>query len=415
MNKIKIIACTTLLCMGMAVSNVAFGAESSEMNSTSAFTLEDVQKLVVHNNPNLKKLQISLDNLDLSKNLINDQKSDLNSANYSREYILNKMASLEEAINAGDADAKATYEALSNQLASMPSTDTVSTQKDSLNDSLTDVVNNAEDLAYQQKVLKPDLEMTASALYTKILETENTIELLEKNLELAIKSREITQIQIENGLATEHDYLNANITVTQLSNQLTQAKTGLTTLKRTLNDLMGRDMNAPLKLAEFTVDQTIYTSPLVNASVVEDTTNQSYTLYQLERELKELKQDRKDADTASERREITNKIELKQLEIDSAKVSVDKTLKAKADNISTTANTLRAAQNSYSKATQDLEYAKLKYDLGMISQIEYLQQEAATLESKNTLTSAEYAYYYARLEFDYYKNGIPLDNYSSIS
>ena len=413
MNKMKAIACTTLLCVGMNISSIAFASEVSTANPV--FTLEDVQKLVVNHNPNLKNIQLSLDNLSLSKSKVNDQKSDLNSSNYSREYILNKMASLEEAVSAGDADAKAMYEALSAQLSAMPTTDSVATQKDSLNDSLTSIVNSEEDAEYQQKVLKPDLEMTASALYTNILETENGIELLEKNLELAIKSREVTRIQINNGLATENDYLNANITVNQLSEKLTQAKSSLTTLKRTLNDLMGRDMNASLELADFTVDQTIYSSPTVNQAIVDDTTTNSYDIYKLERELKELEQDRKDADTASERRELTNKMELKQLEIDSAKTSVDKTLKSKSDKVTSTANALRTAQESYTKAEQDLEYAKMRYDLGMVSQIVYLQQEATTLESKNALTSATYNYYYARLELDYYKNGVPLDTYSSYS
>ena len=407
MKKTKVLACGLLMSFCLTIGAPAYAADTTAENASATFNMQQVQDLVIKKNSSNKTLQLSIDALKIKRASINDTKDLANGQSGNAAYFREQMSKAEASGNNANYQYWAELYEAAVSAAGNIDTDELKYSLDSIDDSLDDTKKSASDL-------KVDLALTASVMYTSILEQQQNIDTLQANLDLLLKQREIAQLRIDNGMATSSDYEDANINTTTLASNLTQAKIALTDTKRTLNDMMGRDLNAPIELAPFEVDETIYPAPIVNSETVSQATEDSYTIYQLKREIDNLKVKAKETDDSTTKKDYANQIAQKELELSQSKTNVDTTLKAKADAITNKGNVYRTAMAAYNKAVTDADYAKMKLDLGMISQLEYQQQEATLLEKKAAQTTAAYNYYFARLEYDYYKNGVSLTNYNQV-
>ena len=266
-----------------------------------------------------------------------------------------------------------------------------------------------------QSDLKADLELSATKMYTSILTTQKQADLVEQQLELMIKNRQIAQLRIDNGMAVEGDYQDANISTTETAATLTQLKAGLSDLKRSLNDMMGRDLDAPFNLAPYEVSSNVLPAPDITTSSISKATENNYDLYTAKRKLQNLWDDYYDADNSTTKDMLYTQIQQQKLVVSKAETSIDTTLKAKADAITNAGKNFQNAQASYEKAQKDMEYAQMKYDLGMISQLELEQQKLDLLQKEYNQLNASYTYYFSRLVYEYYFNGINLTYYNQLA
>lgn len=417
MKKVKGVACGLVLMMSIGVAMPVMAADTattaaSKTNDGEAavptLNLTDVQKLVVSNNISNKDMQLSINLLKQQQSSVDDQRDGLTANNL--EYYRQKMV---EAETKGDtAEYAKWYAAYQTELGSTTVSDSTKKQLDSKYDSYTDSI---KDTKKSQSDLKTDLELSAAKMYTTILTTQKQVDLVEQQLELMLKNRQIAQLRIDNGMAVEGDYQDANISTTETAATLTQLKAGLSDLKRSLNDMMGRELDAPFNLAPYDVSSNVLPAPDITTSSISKATENNYDLYTAKRTLQNLWDEYYDAEDSTTKDILYTQIQQQKLAVSKAETSIDTTLKAKADAITNNGKSFQNAQASYEKAQKDMEYAQMKYDMGMISQLELEQQNLDLLQKEYNQLSASYKYYFSRLVYEYYFNGINLTYYSQLA
>ena len=192
MKKAKSFLAFCLIGLLMLGSVSAYAAESVQAQSAPipSFSLDEVKTLVQKNSANRDSYELQESIIQINQKKSADSLSDLQ-ANSS--YWLSKMREAEEA---GD---RASYNLYYNYYSNLneaydSNAPAVEKALDQLDDSL-------DDLRRQIKDLPTDLDMTSTLLYTKLLELNDTKDLMNQNLNLLLANRKIVVLQQKLGMA----------------------------------------------------------------------------------------------------------------------------------------------------------------------------------------------------------------------
>ena len=441
MNKTKQIASALVLTMSMTMTMAvpALAADttgaSTNTNATivgqvkpNTFSLKDLQTLAVQKNTSVQTVNVSLKLAEngrmMAGNALRDVENSLQAAantSVDTSGIMQQMQELQQQIAATtDPTMKAVLEMQLAQLQS--SAEAASSSMSSSYESLISARQSAESQVKSAENSEKDLENTKDELAIQMRyamaslviseqQLEKQIELLEKSCALAAKSQEIAKLQEQLGLSTQLDTTASNINAAETTAQLNQAKDSLTTLKRQINVMAGRPANAELNIAPVEVPTTITKAPTYNNDLVKAVTNKNYSLKTLQRDINnyhDQAEDLRDSGyTGSDKYQaIDYNIELKRIEMKDTETNVSNSLKSALDKINTTGETYRNKQQSYQKAQQYYEQTKMRYDLGMISQIEMQSAELTLLQAQTEEATAAYNHYLANEAYQALTKGV---------
>jgi len=427
----------TTLIFTMLSTTVAFAsdgnatAQPNTPSRTVTYSLDDVKKLVQANASIKDNYQLQQDMLKVSMDQVSESLDSVEGETYTQQYYKDQMAEAENIV----ADPQSTLEErqeaaerfreyqsqyeISKAMAALNYGGDTAAASDSLNASYDSLASNKRDVNRMIKDLPIDLELAATYLYLNILELEDTSALLDANLALLQKNKVVVELQQSMGMATSQSMDQINLSLNQLVASKNSVNAGLDTLKRLLNNLMGNDLDMDFKLADYSLSVEKVATPIITEEVIKTTLENSLSYKQKVRAYDTAKSDLKEEKNSTDSDDttiqtLTNDATSARLEMESEEVSVRNTLSSKRNNIIATANAYTNALLAHENAQNTLNYSQLRYDLGLISALQFQNEQATALDKANALTAAINDYYFALKDYELYTNGTVTGLYDSL-
>ena len=419
---LKAVASTMVLTFGLSVVPMPAHAVStnivSETQNKNTLTISQIQDLAVIYNDNAQKLQLSMKQIDLGEQMARNER-------HSIENSINSMGGSSSAENPGllilqnrvddltkrlekdptntalQADlAYAQFElqsALATQdsmAASMQSgLDSALAGIDQINDSLDSLKNDKDDLNKAMKDLETQMRYTAASLSLSAIQLEKSIALLEDQITLADKSVQIAELQQKLGMNIVTDVEAQQANKKEAEKNLEDMKENLSTVKRNINILIGRNAGNPLEIVPMNLPVAIDPAPAYTEALIDKFVDNNYTLKTLERDKADLK-DSVDSDMGSdERQNVDYKVEAKDQEIEKQEQAIEDNLKAMLAKINSDGEAYKVSRQKYVTEKKNFEFTQKKYELGMISELQLRQAELSLKNAEMTNMQNGYQYY----------------------
>lgn len=407
-------------------------AETKDVNT---LTISQIQDLAVIYNDTAQKLQLSMKQLDLNEQMLRNQRRTVensinsmggssSSGSSSADIMASMQALVQEKHNGDFEKAKNDpyYQALlvnyqsammteQSMAASMQSSlDSALDGIDKLNDSLDSISNNKDDLSKGIKDLETQMRYSAGSLALSIVQLDKGIELIEDQIALLEKSVQIAELQQKLGMNIVTDVESQQTSLKDAQKNLEDQKETLSTLKRTLNILIGRNAGNPLEVVPMNLPVAIDPAPAYTEKLIQQFTDNNYTLKTLERDKADLK-DSVDSDMGSdERQEVDYKVEAKNQEIKDQKQAISDDLKALLTKINSDGEAYKVSRQKYVTEKKNFEYTQKKYELGMLSAIQLQQAELQLKQAEMTNMQNGYQFYLDWQKYYAAEKGVDVSN-----
>lgn len=406
-------------------------AETKDVNT---LTISQIQDLAVIYNDTAQKLQLRMKQLDLNEQMLRNQRrtvensiNSMGGSSGSESGIVamkQTLDSLEAAVknNPTDTALQAQYAAMkiqyesalatqSSMAASMQSSlDSALDGIDQLNNSLDSISNNKDDLSKGIKDLETQMRYTSAKIALSIVQLDKGIELIEDQISLLEKSVQIAELQQKLGMNIVTDVESQQTSLKDAQKNLEDQKETLSTLKRTLNILIGRNAGNPLEVVPMNLPVAIDPAPAYTEKLIQQFTDNNYTLKTLERDKADLK-DSVESDMGSdERQEVDYKVEAKNQEIKDQKQAISDDLKALLAKINSDGEAYKVSRQKYVTEKKNFEYTQKKYELGMISAIQLQQAELQLKQAEMTNMQNGYQFYLDWQKYYAAEKGVDVSN-----
>ncbi len=416
---LKAVASTMVLTFGLSVVPMPAHAVStnivSETQNKNTLTISQIQDLAVIYNDTAQKLQLNMKQIDLGEQMTRNERHSLeNSINsmgdsssmggsssaeiqalmaqimkdkpndYEKDpYYLALKVQLESAIMTEQSMAASVQSGLDSALAGI----------DQINDSLDDLENDKDDLNKAMKDLETQMRYTAASLSLSAIQLEKSIALLEDQITLADKSVQIAELQQKLGMNIVTDVEAQQANKKEAEKNLEDMEENLSTVKRNINILIGRNAGNPLEIVPMNLPVAIDPAPAYTEALIDKFVDNNYTLKTLERDKADLK-DSVDSDMGSdERQNVDYQVEAKNQEIKNQEQAVEDNLKAMLAKINSDGEAYKVSRQKYVTEKKNFEFTQKKYELGMISEIQLRQAELSLKTAEMTNMQNGYQYY----------------------
>ncbi len=264
---------------------------------------------------------------------------------------------------------------------------------DQINDSLDDLENDKDDLNKAMKDLETQMRYTAASLSLSAIQLEKSIALLEDQITLADKSVQIAELQQKLGMNIVTDVEAQQANKKEAEKNLEDMEENLSTVKRNINILIGRNAGNPLEIVPMNLPVAIDPAPAYTEALIDKFVDNNYTLKTLERDKADLK-DSVDSDMGSdERQNVDYQVEAKNQEIKNQEQAVEDNLKAMLAKINSDGEAYKVSRQKYVTEKKNFEFTQKKYELGMISEIQLRQAELSLKTAEMTNMQNGYQYY----------------------
>ncbi len=287
---------------------------------------------------------------------------------------------------------------------------------DEVDTTLRTLENTQDDVAKSQTDWDEEVKLVTNLLVRKTITMEHSQDLLEQKAALLQKQYAVSVKQEEIGLAVPVNTKDIQLSIEETATQLEQVTDGIQLLKRQLNDMMGRSLDAPLQIEPVPELGYVSIAPSYSADLLKQARENDYTLKTLQRDIDNYKEDAQDLKDEGKFESDTLKIydlniELSKVSIQNEEAALDNDLKKLIDAVKVSGQTyqekLDAYQNAAVKYQQNEKYA----EVGLISP---LALQAAGLEYEQSALSrqqAAYDYALAKLEYEAFLKGVDLSIY----
>jgi len=283
-----------------------------------------------------------------------------------------------------------------------------------LRDKRDEARNNTDDL----KRLKGDAEkqtrQMAALLGLEALSLEKKIATLEKAYNQYLKMTEVERIKKERGLTTKNDVNKLAVEASSYAKQLRYARANLSILKGNLNDLISREIDAPLKIKDFSIPELVTPAPPLEQAVKEALDN-SYYFFKTERDIKDKKNDLDNIEDSNKKQIKKDEIAIMELDKEAKKVEITNKVKSIHASYEEKAKKYELALINYRTMEQEYEWDKLKCAGGLISKLMLNGTEVKYLQALSEKMEAGYDYYLMKMELALAQEGIFMpDDYSNL-
>lgn len=262
-----------------------------------------------------------------------------------------------------------------------------------INDGLDSLADGKDDLNKSMKDLEKQMRYTAAALSLNAVQLDKAIELVEDQIALTERSVKISELQQKLGMNTALDVSSAQASLVEAKKNLADQQEALTTIKRSINILIGRNAGNPLEIVPMNLPVAIDPAPAYTEKLIDKFVDNNYSLEVLERDKVNLK-DSVDNDMGSdEKQDIDYQVMAKDMEIDNKKQAIEDDLKAMLAKINSDGEAYKVSRQKYVNEKKNFEFVQKKYELGMISELALKQAEMTLKSAEMTNMSNGYQYY----------------------
>lgn len=287
---------------------------------------------------------------------------------------------------------------------------------DQVDTTLRSLENKQDDVVKSQADWNEEVKLVTNLLVRKTITMEDTQALLEQKQVLLQKQLNVAKKQEEVGLSVPVKTKDIQISLNETTTQLKQVKDGVQLLKRQLNDLMGRPLDATLHIETIPETGYVVELPVYSSDLLKKATEQDYTLKTLQRDIDNYKEDAQDLKDQGKFESDTLKIydlniELSKVSIQNQYTAIDNDLKKLIDAVNIAGQTYEEKIDAWHNAQTKYEQNKKYRDVGLISPLTFQAAELEHQQAALTRKQAAYDYALARLEYDDFIKGIDLSIY----
>lgn len=433
---IKTVAAAAVFAFGVSVIPApAYAVPTNIVAATegkNTLTLTEIQELAVIYNDTLDSLELSIKQLENQEAMTRNQKRDVeDELNYlyytdtesdKLDAMKVKVEELgaEFAKNPTDKALEASYLALSGQYQSaLASQKSAAQQLDNAFDQAISGINQLDDALDQMAEGKEDLQdaiedlahimrYTSSQLALSIVQLTDSAELMEKQVALLDKSIAIYELQEKLGMATAINVDTQRTSKVEAENQLRDTLEQIDNLKRSLNQLIGRPANNELNVVPMKLVNVIDPAPKFTQELIDEFVEIDPDVVALLEERQDLKDSVKSGMGSDEKQDIEYQIQAKDLEIKKQRQAAEDDLKAMIATMNKNAVNYRVSMEKLATEQKNFEIAQKKYELGMISQLQLMQNELTLAQAELANLSNGYQHYFDWQQFKLARQGIAL-------
>lgn len=404
----------------------------AETEGKTTLTLSQIQDLAVIYNDTVDQLELSIKQIENQERMMRNQKRSAEDSLYDMDSSVSGAT--------GDIDFDAMIKDLEDELAEAE-TDTekqrIQNRIDALKDaqkSANDASNSASDMLYEQTMSqidqiddaleqledgKEDLKETledlehimrysSAQMALSIVQLTDSVELMEKQIALLDKSIAIYELQEKLGMTTTINVDTQRTSKTEAENQLRDTKEQLDNLKRSLNQLIGRPVNNELEVVPMELSGAIEPAPAFTEKLINEFVEINPDLVTLLEERKDLKDSVTSSMGSDEKQDIEYQVQAKDMEIKKQRQTAEDDLKAMLATMNKNAVNYRISMEKLKTEQKNFMIAQKKYELGMISQVQLMQNELTLAQAELTNLGNGYQHYFDWQQYKLAKQGIKL-------
>lgn len=435
-KQIKAVAATVAISFGLAmVPAPVFAASTnivSETKDKTTLTMSQIQDLAVIYNRSNESLALKMKELDLQEETLGNEKrnaeSALNTGGYSDNSSSETIGAALEALKnklvseGKNPEEEPQYQALLIQYQSVlasemamqaqanSAVDSAISGIEQLEDNLDVISDGKDDLKKAKSDLETQMRLTAGYMAMSLAQADKSIALLEESVALSEKALEIAELQKELGMNIAIDVVSAKTSKLETENSLESAKESRDKLKRQINVMIGRNMGSPLEVIPMNMPVAIDPAPAYTDALVKEIKNVNYNLKTLERDKQRTKNTAKSDMGSDELKKIDNTVAQYNLDIKNKEEDIANELKALLTAINTDGAAYQASRDKYGIEQKNYEYAQLRFEQGMISQLELQQAELTLKQAELTNMQNGYKFYFDWQKFYAMEKGIDVSS-----
>lgn len=408
----------------------------SETKDKTELTVSQIKDLAVIYNPTNKTYALNQKNLDLNQTTTaNSLRSAQNSLNSGYDVDTSSVTTIQAQIDAllskydseeeMTASDKSELTLLRQQLsqaeagvnsayaANESSFQNALSNIEQLDSTLDSYDDEQDDLDKTVSDWETQVRMIAEVLCMQVTQYDKNIALLEDQITLAEKAFNLAQVQQQLGMALTTDVQSSQTSLEESRQSLETIKENLSDVKRQINVLIGRNQGSPLEIVPMSVPVIVSEIPAYSDGLVKEITSKDYTLKTYERTIANYKDD-VDGETDSDVLQAAdNKIEAVKLNIEERERTIANNVKSQLAKMTTDKASYETSQTKVTTEKKNLEVAQKKYDLGMLTASQLLQQEISYQSAVVTHWKNSYNYYLDWQEYKAMKEGIDTSTYST--
>jgi outer membrane protein TolC len=355
-----------MLAAAFMMSPMVYAEETEEV-----LTLKMVKERAVKYSPEVKKQEVSI---ELARIAERDARVSFDIARANYQETLGRVAAFEQAMRAS----KLAYEMAQ---------------------------YSYDDSKLEVEKFKKELEYNAERMYLNLLELDNVVQSVEETLKLQRDLIRTETLKLQLGLTIKYQYEQQRQAAMDVEKQLQLLYNSQKALKWQLNRMIGRDLNAPVKLAPVTFQPIEYGN---QQEVLEKAQEELLAISQFNRTI----EDKHDYAEIYKTRE-SDKVEKLKFEIDQTKLlkadveySIQLAVNNAFDNLEICKKDLVDTRAKFNMVDSNYRNQEKLYELGLISALELKAGKTALKSSKNAYEKAVHNYYLAARKLQLAQEGI---------
>lgn len=391
---------------------------ASEDTAENVITLEQAKELAIKNSRNLIKYQINTERAKYQYYQADDQYDEAEHENQNDIYTYNnleqKRSAKQEELNREDIteEEKAQVIADINDIEKQISdiwNNIDNRSVDLLLDKKRDAETNYNDAKIDEENYKKQLEYIVEEQYTTILNQENNLLTLEKELEMkqSLLNLERARLALGNSSRLKVDQL--ALDVSNIDKQIIELNSSIKKTKGKFNDMIGRDYDDELILAPFEIPET---GEIPDYDILLSRATQEYDkIDELKRDIEQREDDLDYVEDDNYQEELLElEIKEKKLQLEDERYKLMDTLNNIMAEVKLKQEEYQLSLINYNNAQNNYKWDKKKFELGRISKLDLMQSELNYLNMKDKNISAGYGFYLAYRSLKLAEAGILLNN-----
>ena len=416
MNKktLKTTAVATVFAFGMSIMPVPAYAVSTnivaETEGKNTLTLSQIQDLAVIYNDTVDSLELSIKQLENQEMMTRNQKRDAQNSLDDLDTETRAPEDINEngKIDEWEQELSDEMNSASNSASDLMYEQTLS-QVDQINDALEQMAEGKEDLQDALKDLEHIMRYTSAQLALSIVQLTDSVALIEDQIALIDKSIAVYELQEKLGMATTINVDTQRTSKLEAQNQLRDTQEQLDNLKRSLNQLIGRPVNNELNVVPMELSGVIEPAPAFTQELINEFVKVNPDMITLQEERQDLKDSVKSDMGSDEKQDIEYQIQAKDMELKKQRQTAEDDLKAMIATMNKNATNYRISKDKLATEQKNFAIAQKKFELGMISQMQLMQNELTLAQAELTNLSNGYQHYFDWQQYKLARQGIALN------
>jgi len=381
LRKISIIA---LLLMLFLTSTSYASVNENTIN------IDEAKKMALENSRSLKTLELMTSKLKVYSNQAEEAFDDLRYSSYNS--LLGEYLMLNKRAEEGDVSVLSRIAILEQQMYALKGTDDQSAIAE-LYDKKRDTEDSYLDAVASKKDFEIQLEYVVEQHYINILKQEKNLLQSKQAYELKVNLLDVEKLKFQLGISTQDNVDKIRVETSELYNSIIYLKDTIKLLKSQLNDMLGRDFNEELTLTDFSVELSTYV-PSYN-DLLEKIIRNYAKIPQIERDIKQRNIDLEDKnyqDDNNKAQLVRIEIKEKQQELEEEIIKIKTSIENLIADVKSSQKAYQLAELTYETAKKNHDLERIKYELGINSQIQFNSSQLAFSDAEIKITNALYDY-----------------------